>query len=79
MSPDDLIIYLDSFCRLDLPESTETAEDLKKISDFLTKSASLYTYISNLELLARVRKKKLKSEKAEKGLIDCEAEYASGT
>lgn len=64
--PEELIYLVQARCQLKIPPTVETVEDMQVIGQLLSQSASEYSYLSTMAMIAKLRKRQLKREGADK-------------
>ena len=70
MDPLDLIGYLQSHYKITIPAAINTTKELEESGKLLSKFSSCYSFFSQLALHAKIIKRKVKAEKAEKNIIN---------
>ena len=63
---EELLVYLNQLIKFDPLPQVETIEDLQRASRILGKLGPLYSWLTNMELMTNIQKKKYKKEDKEK-------------
>ena len=66
MPPEELMDMASQRFRLRIPPTVDSVEDMQAIGQLLSQSASEYSYLLNMAMLAKLRKRQLKRDGAEK-------------
>lgn len=66
MEPEQLIRYLNQLCKVEIPKTVETVEDMQEAANILARLGPLYAFLSNMEMTANVQKRMLKKNKEQK-------------
>ena len=66
MPPEELMDMASQRFRLRIPPTVDSVEDMQAIGLLLSQSASEYSYLLNMAMLAKLRKRQLKRDGAEK-------------
>ena len=70
MPPEALQNYIQAEFTITIPVSIETTEDLRDAIEILGKATSFFSFLSNAALYAKLQKRKLKREKADKEMVE---------
>lgn len=63
---EELLVYLNQIIKFEPLPQVETIEDLQKASRILGKLGPLYSWLTNMELMTNIQKKRYKKEDKEK-------------
>jgi hypothetical protein len=70
MDPAQLHEVVSQMVEFEMPDFISDIDHMRMAGELLGKLASMYSYLSSMALLAKIKKKELKAEKADKKLID---------
>lgn len=70
MEPSELLEYLTREFSVEIPMNIESVEDLNNAGTLLGKCASNYSYLITQAMIAKLVKRNLKQEKADKAEVD---------
>lgn len=70
MPPEQLLMEMHENFKTTIPISIETIRDMENAGRLLGRYASEYSYLSNMAMLAKLKKRTLKQDKADKKIIE---------
>lgn len=70
MDPQELLNYITATCVVTIPISIETPDEERVAADSLAKASAYYSFLSPLRLQARILKRTLKQQGADKRTVE---------